>query len=219
MYCFCCSVGSTGIKLYLIAQVTEVFMWSIHTHHLYWLDHPFGLLTHGILVKFHTHTVLMALCLGLPGWTGTRKVKPIWIFLKQQRVSGSGIHWAIRKSAPRSRQITMPATHHSVFYRPDALPVAQPTESKHWRQITWIHTYIHTNLYSARIVRTNLRRYRGAGCLSSVDASVITVNLTDTFAVNTYSLCWTLHSCVVSLVFMVFYTRWCKDNDVFQALL
>jgi len=30
-------------------------------------------------------------------------------------VSGSGISWAICKSAPRSRQITMPAPHHSVF--------------------------------------------------------------------------------------------------------
>jgi len=28
--------------------------------------------------------------------------------------------------------ITMPAPHHSVFYRPDALPAAQPTVSKHW---------------------------------------------------------------------------------------
>jgi len=28
------------------------------------------------------------------------------------------------QSAPRSRQITMLAPHHSVFYRPDALPVA-----------------------------------------------------------------------------------------------
>jgi len=26
------------------------------------------------------------------------------------------------------------STHRSVFYRPDALPVAQPTVSKHWRQ-------------------------------------------------------------------------------------
>ena len=49
-------------------------------------------------------------------------------------MSGSGISWAIRKSAPRSRQITTPAPHHSVFYRPDALPAAQPTASKHWRQ-------------------------------------------------------------------------------------
>jgi len=37
-------------------------------------------------------------------------------------VSGSGISWAICKSAPRSRQITMPAPHHSIFYRLDALP-------------------------------------------------------------------------------------------------
>ena len=40
----------------------------------------------------------------------------------------------ICKSAPHSRQITMPAPHCSVFYRPDALPAAQPTASKYWRQ-------------------------------------------------------------------------------------
>ena len=34
-------------------------------------------------------------------------------------------------SASRSRQITTPAAHHSVFYRPDALPAAKPTASKH----------------------------------------------------------------------------------------
>ena len=34
-------------------------------------------------------------------------------------------------TSPRCRQITMPASHHSVFYRPDALPAAQPTASKH----------------------------------------------------------------------------------------
>jgi len=32
-------------------------------------------------------------------------------------------------------QITMPAPHHSVFYRLDALPATQPTVSKHWRQL------------------------------------------------------------------------------------
>ena len=81
----------------------------------------------------HTHTRLTALCPGLPGWAGTRKVNPVWISLKQETVSGSGISWAICKSASRSRQITTPAPHHSVFYRPDALPAAQPTASKHWR--------------------------------------------------------------------------------------
>ena len=79
----------------------------------------------------HTHTFNGP---GLPGWAGTRKVKPIWILLKQESVSGGGISWAICKSAPCSRQITTTAPHHSVFYRPDALPAAQPTASKHWRQ-------------------------------------------------------------------------------------
>jgi len=73
----------------------------------------------------------MALFPGLPGSAGTRKVEPIWILLKQETVSGSGISWAICKSVPRSRQITTPAPHHLVFYRPDALPAAQPTASKH----------------------------------------------------------------------------------------
>ena len=63
----------------------------------------------------------------LPGRAGTRKIKPNWILLKQETVSGSGIS----KSAPCSRQIIMPAPNHSVFYRPDALPAAQPTASKH----------------------------------------------------------------------------------------
>ena len=79
----------------------------------------------------YTHTRLTALCPELPGCAGTRKGKPIWILLKQETVSGSGISWAVCKSAPRSRQVTMPAPHHSVFYRPHALLAAQPTASKH----------------------------------------------------------------------------------------
>ena len=57
----------------------------------------------------------------------------MWILLKQETVSGSGISWAVCKSTSHSRQITTPAPHHSVFYRPDALPATQPTVSKHWR--------------------------------------------------------------------------------------
>jgi len=64
----------------------------------------------------HTHTHLTALFPGLPRWAGTRKVKPIWILLKQEAVSGGGISWAICKSAPRSRQTTTPAPHHSIFF-------------------------------------------------------------------------------------------------------
>jgi len=101
---------------------------------------------------WNTHTLshLTALCPGLPGWAGARKVKPIWILLKQQTVSGSGISCTICKSAPRSRQIALPAPHHSVFYRPDALPVAQPTAPKHWRQII-----VHENAYIYLQASTN----------------------------------------------------------------
>ena len=76
----------------------------------------------------HTHTRLTAVFLGLPGWVSTRKVKPIWILLKQETVSGSGISWAICKSAPRSRQITISAPHHSVFLQ-YGCPSCRPTYS------------------------------------------------------------------------------------------
>jgi len=104
---------------------------TIHATHIH-LGYIITLHTH-THTHTHAHTRLTALCLGLHGWAGTRKVKPIWILLKQETVSGSGIRWAICKSSPRSSQKTMPAPHHSVFYRPDALPAAQPTVSKHWR--------------------------------------------------------------------------------------
>ena len=70
-------------------------------------------------------------------------------------MSGSGISWAICKSAPCSRQITMLAPHHSVFYRPDALPAAQPTMSQHWQQKkSEKHGKIHsfTNLFCVHLV-------------------------------------------------------------------
>ena len=51
----------------------------------------------GFPTNNNNNTRLMALCLRLPGWAGTRKVKPIWILLKQETVSGSGINWAICK--------------------------------------------------------------------------------------------------------------------------
>jgi len=57
-------------------------------------------------------------------------------------VSGSGIIWAICKSASRSRQITMPSPHHSVFYILDALPANQAKASKHWRPFGYHDMYV-----------------------------------------------------------------------------
>jgi len=76
-------------------------------------------------------------------WTLSETTRVSWYqkgktnldLLKQELLSGSGISWAMCKSAPCPSQVTTPITHHSVFYRPDALPAAQPTASKHWRHI------------------------------------------------------------------------------------
>jgi len=71
-------------------------------------------------VYTHTHTHLTAFCLGLPGWASTRKVKPIWILLKQETVSGNGISWAICKSAqPRQHPTTRFFTGRKPFLPPN----------------------------------------------------------------------------------------------------
>ena len=85
----------------------------------------------------HTHTTFLLLFWNLSGTTRvsryqkgkTRKVKTNLDLLEQEIVSGSGIWWAICKSAPHPRQ---PHQHPTTqfFYRPDALPAAQPTASK-----------------------------------------------------------------------------------------
>ena len=83
--------------------------------------------------KWHTHThthLFNGPLSGTTRWAGTRKVKPIWILLKQETVSGSGIRWAICKFAPRSSHITTPVPRHSVFTgRMPFLPPNQQRQS------------------------------------------------------------------------------------------
>ena len=126
-YCSCWRIELEGwvAAASSVDSACQTGWWVDHRHCIYGFKY----------IDEHTHThPFNGPLSGLPGWAGTRKVKLVWILLKQETVSGSGISWAICKSAPRSRQITMPAPHCSVFYRPDALPAAQPTASKHWRQ-------------------------------------------------------------------------------------
>ena len=85
---------------------------------------------------------------GQPRWAGTRKVKPIWILLKQETVSGSGISWDICKSATCSRQITMPAPTTQFFTgRMPFLPPNQQCQSTEGtldrRKITHILRFCH----------------------------------------------------------------------------
>ena len=46
-------------------------------------------LEHTVKIASHTQTHLTAPCPGLPGSAATRKVKPIWILLKQETVTSA----------------------------------------------------------------------------------------------------------------------------------
>ena len=48
---------------------------------------------------------------------------------RDKTVSGSGISWAICKSAPRSRQTTTPPPHHSVFLQA-GMPFLPPNQHR-----------------------------------------------------------------------------------------
>ena len=104
------------------------------------------------LLVTRTHTHLTALFPGLPRWAGTRKAKPIWVLLKQETVSGSGISWNICKSAPRSRQITTPAPHHSVYFT-GRMPFLPPNQQ---RQST---EGIPRSIFSVHLLACNFAKY------------------------------------------------------------
>jgi len=108
--------------------------------------------------RFKTHTRLTALFPGLPSWAGTRKVKPIWILLKQEIVSGSGISWAICKSARRSRQITTPAPHHSVFFT-NRMPFLQPNQQRQSTEGKNGRKYVHNKWSKGQFVLLTKKRF------------------------------------------------------------
>ena len=81
-------------------------------------------------------------------------------------MSGSGTRWAICKSAPRTRETTTPAPHRSVFYRPDALPAAQPTVSKHWRhQFLFLQFLYLEHIFTVDMAKTLKGRLKIIQCL------------------------------------------------------
>ena len=77
---------------------------------------------------YYTHAHLMALYRDYLGGLVPERQNQSGFYWSNETVSVNGISWAICKSSPRSRQITMPAPHHSGF------PAIQPTASKYWRR-------------------------------------------------------------------------------------
>jgi len=88
----------------------------------------------------HTHTFI-----------GTRKVKPIWILLKQETVYGSGIRWAMCKAAPYSRQTTTPAPPPLLCVFTGRMPFLSPNQQ--CQSTEGILTYFSSN--ASRAILTN----------------------------------------------------------------
>ena len=131
--------------------------WCINLTHTRTHAHTHTLYTHA-RTHTHTHNRLTALCPGLPRWAGTRKVKPIWILLEQETVSGSGISWAICKSAPCSRQITTSAPHHSVFTgQMPFLPPNQQRQSTEGNETNHRPVTLTFNLWSCPIHKQKIK--------------------------------------------------------------
>jgi len=113
------------------------FLWVLSPWNIIWWD--------GLSYKLHTHARTHARTQPFyrPSWIlsgttrvsrhqkgKTRKVKLIWIYCSK-RVSGSGINWAMCKSALWPRHITMTASHHSKYFtgRMPFLPPNQQHQS------------------------------------------------------------------------------------------
>jgi len=90
-------------------------------------------LSRDLLLIEVTHTRLTALYPGLPGWASTRKAKPILDFTETRDSEWQWHqlgHMQVCTSLQTDNHASTPPLS---FCRPDALPVAQPTASKHWR--------------------------------------------------------------------------------------
>jgi len=69
---------------------------------------------------------------------GTR-MSSFWLLLELRMMEVvSGDNWSYKRCKAPVKS-SPPTNQHPVFYRPDALPVAQPIESKHWRKNITFH--------------------------------------------------------------------------------
>ena len=106
----------------------------------------------------------MALFPGLPRSAGTRKVKTNLDFTEARDSEWQWHQLGHMQVCTLLQTDTMPAPHHSVFYRPDALPAAQPTASKNWR-LTFnnnSNNNNHDNAYGAVIMTSHCNSLTGS---------------------------------------------------------
>jgi len=101
-----------------------------------------------------------------PGSAGAR-MSPFWILLQLRMMEVLVTTGAPVKSSP-----SLLTNQHPTFYRPDAIPVAQPTVSKHWREKVSHSTDLLTPnssgvLPSLSLTNKGSRLPSGEGCQAS----------------------------------------------------
>jgi len=123
----------------------------------------------------HTHAPIWRLCVpALPGWASTKNVKPIWILLKQETVSGSGISWTLCRFAPCLRQITTPAPYRTQFYHSCRWNQQHQCTDFDWRT-QWCASFdVPITLLVTGVLRPLVHVY-GTGC-HHIYASVIVLD-------------------------------------------
>jgi len=67
------------------------------------------------------------------------------VYIEAQGDGSGGDNWNY-KSCKAPAKSSLPTNQHPVFYRPDALPVAQPTVSKHLRENITFHALAYPKL-------------------------------------------------------------------------
>ena len=60
------------------------------------------------------------------------------VFIEAKDDGSGGDSWSYRSSKAPVKSLPLTDQHQVFFYRPDALPVTQPTVSKHWREVQMI---------------------------------------------------------------------------------
>ena len=104
------------------------FLWCESVHYTYiWYICTLYIHTHT-----HTHTHLMVL-------NGTRKVKPIWILVKQETVSDSGISWAMQVCT--SLHTDNNASTPLLSFFTGQMRFLSPNQQRQCTEGMYIHTY------------------------------------------------------------------------------
>jgi len=121
-------------------SLVRVRLHSLHTHthtHTHTQSWQSATLYHNTRtlppdVQTTTTTILRPFFPGPPSWAGARRKLPD--FMVQAKIN-RGRHTDHPTGRHSVRTNQCPHLLHRIFYRPDALPAAQPTVSKHWKQL------------------------------------------------------------------------------------